>query len=524
MLTNAHFQRYANDPSQFRADLLIDVDGVARRMGDVLDPWQFADFAELDRGLMRCNSRSTADARMRAYLERGRGHSKTTDLAVMAVWSLAFAQRPLRGFCFAGDKDQARLLLDAVSTLCRLNPWLSSILTVESNRVVNRAAQHPGEGGVLTVEASDVASSFGILPDLIIADELTHWGGDGSLWHSILSSAAKRAGCMLVIISNAGFIDSWQWHVREAARTDDGWYFSRLDGPQASWMTPARLAEQQRMLPPVAYARLWENVWSTGGGDALRPDDIAAAFIPGLTPLAAGERDWQFVAGVDLGLTRDGSAVVVLGIGKSGTNNQGRIRLAHAKLWRPTPGRKIDLMAIESYVQELDGEYDLKTVGFDPWQAEHLAQRLETFSRHRRRSQNRQFGQQPWMREVAPTAANLRDITTLTLEAFQDRRLQLYDFDPLRRDLLKLRVEEKSYGCRLTSPRDGEGHGDTFSAFAMALFVGHDLAGKRKLVAGLLNPGHARRPYVPLSDCTAELADAIFRASGGARGQRFGTD
>lgn len=39
MLTNAHFQRYANDPSQFRADLLIDVDGVARRMGDVMDDW-----------------------------------------------------------------------------------------------------------------------------------------------------------------------------------------------------------------------------------------------------------------------------------------------------------------------------------------------------------------------------------------------------------------------------------------------------------------------------------------------------
>jgi hypothetical protein len=40
-------------------------------------------------------------------------------------------------------------------------------------------------------------------------------------------------------------------------------------------------------------------------------------------------------------------------------------------------------------------------------------------------------------------------------------------------------VEEKSYGIRLSSPRDGEGHGDTFSAFSLALLVAHELAGKK---------------------------------------------
>ena len=38
------------------------------------------------------------------------------------------------------------------------------------------------------------------------------------------------------------------------------------------------------------------------------------------------------------------------------------------------------------------------------------------------------------------------------------------------------------YGIRLTSPRDGDGHGDTFSAFALALLIGHELSGKRKAV------------------------------------------
>ena len=57
---------------------------------------------------------------------------------------------------------------------------------------------------------------------------------------------------------------------------------------------------------------------------------------------------------------------------------------------------------------------------------------------------------------------------------------------PLRRDLLKLRCEEKSYGVRLTSPRDGEGHGDSFSALSLALLVGHELAGKVRVDAGAL--------------------------------------
>ena len=86
MINAKTFAKYAASPAAFRADLILDVDGTARRFGDVMDPWQRDDFAALDPALMRCNGRSNADAKQRCWLERGRGHSKTTDLAVMAVW------------------------------------------------------------------------------------------------------------------------------------------------------------------------------------------------------------------------------------------------------------------------------------------------------------------------------------------------------------------------------------------------------------------------------------------------------
>lgn len=493
MINKQKFDRYAADPSAFRADLLVDVDGVARRFGDVMDPWQRADFAALDPGLQRCNGRKpNDDARMRAYLERSRGHSKTTDLAVTCCWALAFSTRPIRGYAFAADRDQAKLLRDAMATVCRLNPWLGEILTVEAHSVTNKATGHPGNGATLTIEASDVGSSYGILPDLIIADELCHWQGDGSLWHSLISSAAKRNNCLLVVISNAGFVDSWQWNARESARTDPAWYFSRLDGPVASWLTPARLEEQRRMLPPIAFSRLWLNQWSSGGGDALSPADIAAAFVSDLSPMTRKEDGWLYVAGLDLGLTRDCSAVVVLAVPSGGT--AGRIRLAHNRLWRPTLGQKINLGEVESHVLTLDDLFGLEFVAADPWQAESMMQRLEADSGHRRRNAKRRFGSLPWVRGIQPTGQNLQSQATLVLEGFADHRFQLYDCEPLRRDLLRLRVEEKSYGCRLTSPRDGSGHGDTFSAFALALLISHELAGKKPVVLTALDkrPGQSR--------------------------------
>lgn len=484
MISQKLFAKYAADPAAFRADLIVDVNGTARRFGDVQDPWQKADFAAIDPALARCNGRSPKDAKSRAYLERGRGHSKTTDLAVMSCWALAFAMRPLRAYALAADKDQARLLRDAMATICRLNPWLAGILDVQANMIVNVAAGHPGQGGKLEIFTSDIGSSYGILPDLIIADELTHWEANAEgLWHSLISSAAKRDNCLLVVIANAGFCGTWQHGVREAARIDEAWYFSRLDGPVASWMTPKRLAEQRRMLPATAFARLWLNQWSASGGDALTPEDIAAAFFSDLQPMTGNESGWQFMAGVDLGLVRDSSAVVVLAVPEGGRS--GKIRLAHHRLWRPTPGTKIDLLEIERHILDLDEQFDLQLVALDSWQAEHLAQRLEADTSHKRRNQIKlRFGTEPWVRPINPTGSTCRDTASRMVEYFSDRRLQLFACEPLRSDLLKLRAEEKSYGIRFVSPRDETGHGDSASAFGLALLIAGEIGARKTVTAG----------------------------------------
>ena len=112
MIDSKTFNRYAADPAAF-ADLVVDVDGTPCRFGDVMDPWQRSDFAAVDPALKLCSGRSGEPAKMRVYLERGRGHSKTHDLAVTCCWAIAFASRPIKAYAFAADRDQAALLKES---------------------------------------------------------------------------------------------------------------------------------------------------------------------------------------------------------------------------------------------------------------------------------------------------------------------------------------------------------------------------------------------------------------------------
>src|SRR5262245_24318961 len=107
-------------PAQFRASLVIDHDGKAVPFKP--DPWQEADFVALDPAWLRLAGFAVqGDPIKRAWQERPRGHSKTSDLALMAAWALAFSPRPIKGVAAASDRDQSGRIRDAIATLCRLN-------------------------------------------------------------------------------------------------------------------------------------------------------------------------------------------------------------------------------------------------------------------------------------------------------------------------------------------------------------------------------------------------------------------
>lgn len=472
----------ASSPALFRDHLLVDTDNGPKPLAKVMDPWQRDDFLALDDAWRTVARRGTPanDCKMRSYRERARGHSKTLDAAVMVAWVLFATKRMISGVAAAADRDQAKLLRDAVAKLLQINPWLANFLEAQTFRVVNKQT-----GSELTILSSDSDSSYGLTPEFIIVDELTHWGVSGeALWISLFSAAAKRATCLLCITSNAGVGEgsSWQWHVREAARTDDAWHFSRLDGPQASWISPKHLAEQRRMLPAIAYDRLWLNKWTTGQGDALTEADIARAIDADRGPLAKHDfAGAKFLAGLDLGIKRDCSALVIGGVEYSGH----RVRVAKIEAWQPSAGEQVDLTKVEQTIIDLHREYGF-TLFYDPWQAQHMAQRLQA----------RGIA----CVEVPSSGPNMTKMASAVVETFSEGQIELYDDAELLADLRSLRIVEKSYGYRIDAQRTKAGHADR--AFATALL----LYGVRETCNLGMRPGFLEANPADLPDVRAMLA------------------
>jgi len=468
----------AASPAAFRAALLVDAAEGYEKLGLICDPWQRADFEALDPAWLAVTGRAKPEApKLRAYLERPRGHSKTNDLAVMVAWALFASARQLVIAAAAADQDQSRLLRDAVSKLARLNPWLAEFLDVQRDKVTN-----PHTGSALVILSADADSSYGLTPDAVIVDELTHWSDAGEqLWTSLFSAAAKKSNCLLAIISNAGTGEgqSWQWRIREAARTDEAWYFSRLEGPQASWISERHLAEQRRMLPPVAFDRLWLNKWTSGQGDAITETDLQAAVRLDAKP-ARREPGLAYLAGLDLGLARDASALVVVAVDSEAE----RVRLVDVQAWKATPGERVEVAQIEAAIVAAHEKWKLQTVAFDPWQASYLAERLSARGLA--------------MCETAFAAKNLQGMASAVVEGFRDRRIELYPEPALLHDLRGLRVVERSFGYRLDATRDKHGHSDRAIALALALLAARSLP--KRPTFGILGGASQEKDLPTLAD------------------------
>ena len=202
-------QRLITDPSYFRAKLVVKrADGSVCRLTNCLAPFQVETFDAFDPAFVKLASPDASEPPCRRlWAERHRGASKTMDAAVMCLWALAFARRQIRGVAVAVDRDQAALIRQALERLVRMNPWLAKLVKVGQWSVTNVKT-----GSELTIMASDEASSYGLLIDFAVADEVALWQSD-AMFNSILSSVGKKPNAILVALTNCGWKGSWAWDV-----------------------------------------------------------------------------------------------------------------------------------------------------------------------------------------------------------------------------------------------------------------------------------------------------------------------
>lgn len=449
---NAHtLKAMQGDPAKFRASLAIPSADGAKRFNDVASEFQRRDFEALDAGMLAL-SRGERPEPSRFWLERTKGASKDTDLAVSLLWLLAFTRRTIVAQVGAADRDQADELRKAAKSILRLNPWLGELVEVRASALLN-----PRTESVADVIPADAAGSHGARPDLVILNELTHIVGDQGkeFAETLFDNLGKIPNGIGVVATNAGHLDTWQHTWRENARTGDRWYFSKVEEP-APWLDPRELEEARKRNSATRFARLWQGVWSADGGNALAGDDLDAAAEKLAGPATVRDDRLDYFGGLDLGISKDSSAVVIIGRERQGE----RLQLVHVQAWTPTATQKVSLERVEEELLALDRFWKLRALYADPWQSALLCERL------------RRVGVA--VQETHFNPKNLGTMATATVQAFAERRLSLWKDEILLRDLRRLRIVERGYGVRLEAGRDTDGHADRATALALALAAAHE--------------------------------------------------
>ncbi|MGH9120470.1 MAG: terminase large subunit domain-containing protein, partial [Acidimicrobiales bacterium] len=261
-----------------------------RRWGDAATIWQWA-FAR--------NMLDPAAPPFR-WESRPRGGSKTTDVAAIVLAAMVVGMPAGAACdCYAADRDQARLLMDALAGLVLRTPQLASVVTVDQYKARTTS------GVTLEVMAADAASAFGRRPHFVIVDELCNWPSTSntrSLWAAIYSSMPKVPGARLAVCTTSGDPVHWSRKVRDKALSSPLWTVAEIPGP-LPWIDPAQLEEQRRMLPDSAYLRLHLNQWAAAEDRLVNEGDLAACVT--LSGPQEPQPGFQYVFGVDVGLKND---------------------------------------------------------------------------------------------------------------------------------------------------------------------------------------------------------------------------
>jgi len=235
-----------------------------RKFGKIAEPWQWSRAASLGpaiESICRVPHRPRYDGPPNFWFGYSKGHDKTGFIARTFNYVLGYARRPLTLYACAEDRDQAKLIRDAMKRELDLNPWLAARVQVN-----NYEAFGVDNGSKLEILASDSDSAQGKTPDIMVFDEITHWS-DEEFFDAMYSARNKRPGSIVVVLTNAGIKNTWQWELRNQAAASPRWKF--FEQPErvmlASWMDAKAIAEDRKLLIPSEAARLLDNRWIDPG-------------------------------------------------------------------------------------------------------------------------------------------------------------------------------------------------------------------------------------------------------------------
>ena len=277
-------------------------------------------------------------------------------------------------------------------------------------------------------------------PALRIADSYAGWEGESETWHGMVDRGV------------AGKRIARKWPVYKA----DGLLLFHMAGEEAQERCFRGAAAQRRVyyrdqraeLRPGSYQRLHLNERASSEGVFILPEHWDACILAGYR-CPGPNRDIDLFVGLDVGIRHDYTAAV------SVFRREGLLWLGPYRIWKPTKAGDVDLSAVEQWLADLWRDYGAVKVAADPYQAQHLIQRLG-----QRGMRVDEYGQ---------TVANLTVVGNTLFDVVREGRLVVWEgATELRRHVLSAAAKETPRGIRLIKGTSG---GKIDAAIALGMGV-----------------------------------------------------
>jgi phage terminase large subunit-like protein len=357
-----------------------------------------------------------------AVLSVGRKNGKTQLAAALCLAHLCGPEAEPRGECYsvACTRFQAgRIFAEMVAIITR-TPWLDQRINIIRFR---KELEDMENGSTFAVLAADVAPVHGLSPSFVCYDELAQVSNRG-LYDALGTALGGRAQPLMLVISTQAARDEapmselidYGLRIQRGEIQDPGFHLTLYTAPPEA--DPWKLATWKLANPALGDFRSLEDVKRLSLQAQRMPSaemsfrnlilnqrcDTTAQFIDMRSWSLCGEDDIalsglkgrQCYAGLDLGATKDMTALVLVFVGDDGEyvavpycwlpgeTLQERIDedimpygvWAQQKYLLTFPGRSTDPKAVALKIAELHGTYRIQKLAFDRWRIEDIKREL----------------------------------------------------------------------------------------------------------------------------------------------------
>jgi len=288
----------------------------------------------------------------------------------------------IANYFFFQDEEPGEIILTANSR--EQSSWIiydkfrKSILSnpqqAQYCKITDDFIENKKTGTICRVCAPNYRTGAGMNPSLTIFDEL--WGYDKEaarrFWDE-LTTVPTRQNPLTLVVTYAGFDEDsllYELYKKGLQNKDKKMFFIWLHRNLASWVTKEYLDTQKKRLRPNTYLRLHENRWTATESAFITDEAWDLCVDKNHRPLLP-DKSLPIVIGVDASIKNDSSGIVAV------TKQGDRIVLVRHQKWQPSKKNPLDMEeSLERYIKELNEQFTVKSVYYDPFQFHRSAMTL----------------------------------------------------------------------------------------------------------------------------------------------------